>query len=104
MLYHIVIRFKYDRKKSEKLKRDPRRKIGFKEVQEIWDHPHYVDCRADYPEQFRSIGWVKGNLYSVIYEIREDGDGEYNEDGEYNHLVTLWKSTRQEEKIYEKYS
>ena len=94
----MVMRFKYDRKKSEKLKRDPRRKIGFKEVQEIWDHPHYVDCRADYPEQFRAIGWVTGNLYSVIYELRED------EDGEYNHLVTLWKSTRQEEKIYEKYS
>jgi uncharacterized DUF497 family protein len=94
----MAMRFRYDRKKSEKLKRDPRRKIGFKEVQEIWDHPHYVDCRADYPEQFRAIGWVKGNLYSVIYEIRED------EDGEYNHLVTLWKSTRQEEKIYEKYS
>lgn len=92
------MRFKYDRKKSEKLKRDPRRKISFKEVQDIWKHPHYIDCRADYPEQFRAIGWVNGHLYSVIYEVRED------EDGEYYHLVTLWKSTRQEEKIYEKYS
>ena len=92
------MRFKYDRKKSEKLKRDPRRKISLKEVQEIWNHPHYIDCRSDYPEQFRAIGWVKGNLYSVIYEIRED------ESGEYYHLVTLWKSTRQEEIIYEKYS
>ena len=92
------MRFKYDRKKSEKLKRDPRRKIGFEEVQEMWSYRHYVDCRSDDPEQFRAIGWVKGKLYSVIFEVRED------EDREYYHLVTLWKSTKQEEKLYEEYS
>jgi len=41
---------------------------------------------------------VKGKLYSVIYEIRGDDEGEYY------HLVTLWKSTKQEEKLYEEYS
>ena len=92
------MRFKYDRKKSEKLKKDPRRNIGFNEVQEIWAYPHYVDCRSDDPEQFRAIGWVNGVLYSVIYEIRKD---EY---GEYYYLVTLWKATKQEEKLYEEYS
>ncbi|GAJ11481.1 unnamed protein product [marine sediment metagenome] len=55
----------------------------------------YEDYRSDYPEQFRAIGWVQGKLYSVIYEVRED------EEGEYYHLVTLWKSTHQEEKLYE---
>jgi len=90
------MRFKFDRKKSEKLKNDKRRGIGFDEVQEIWDHYHYVDRRSDDPEQFRAIGWVKGRLYSVIYEVREDMNGEYY------HLVTLWKATKQEEKLYEK--
>ena len=92
------MRFKFDRKKSEKLRKDPRRKIGFDKVQEIWNHYHYVDCRSDNPEQFRAIGWVQGMLYSVIYEVREDKDGEYY------HLVTLWKTTRQEEELYEKNS
>lgn len=84
------MRFTLDKEKSKKLKADPRRRIGFKEVQEIWSYPHYVDCRSDDPEQFRAIGWVGGKLFSVIFEVRED------EDGEYYHLVTLWKSTKQE--------
>jgi len=83
---------------NSKLKADPRRRIGFDEVQEIWSHPYYVDCRSDDPEQFRAIGWVKGKLVSVIYEVREDDQGVYY------HLVTLWKSTKQEEKLYEEYS
>ena len=97
MLIGGVVRFTFDDRKSEKLKADPRRQIGFFEVQEIWSHPHYVDCRSDDPEQFRAIGWVQGRLYSVIYEVRED------EEGEYYHPVTLWKSTKQEEMLYEKY-
>ena len=92
------MRFKYDKEKSEKLKKDHRRKVDFEEIQEIWEHFHYVDCRSDDPEQFRAIGWVKGELYSVIYEVREDDDGEYY------HLVTLWKATKQEENLYEKNS
>lgn len=92
------MRFKFDNRKSQKLKSDPRRQIDLVEVQEIWAHPHYVDSRCDDPEQFRAIGWVKGRLFSVIYEIREDHEGQYY------HLVTLWKSTKQEEKLYEEYS
>ena len=89
------MRFKFDKSKSEQIRKNPNRKIGFEEAQEIWDHPFYEDQRADNPEQYRAIGWVKGKLYSVIFEIRED------EEGEYYHLVTLWKSTSQEEKLYE---
>jgi uncharacterized DUF497 family protein len=91
------MKFKFDTKKSKKLKQDKRRGIDFKEVQEIWSHYHYVDYRSDDPEQYRAIGWVKGILYSVIYEIREDDEGEYY------HLVTLWKSTKQEMELYENY-
>ena len=92
------MRFKYDSRKSKKLKADPRRRIVFSEAKEIWTHPHYVDCRSDDPEQLCAIGWAQGKLYSVIYEVREDDKGEYY------HLVTLWRSTKQEEKLYEEYS
>jgi uncharacterized DUF497 family protein len=87
--------FKFNKEKSEQLRKNHKRKIGFEEAQEIWAHPYYEDQRADNPEQYRAIGWVKGKLYSVIFEVRED------EEGEYYHLVTLWKSTSQEEKLYE---
>jgi hypothetical protein len=33
-------------------------------------------------------------LYSLVFEVREDKDGEIY------HLVTLWKSTREEEEFY----
>ena len=89
------MRFKFDKVKSEQLRKNPKRKLGFEEAQEIWEHPYYEDQRADDPEQYRAIGWIKGKLYSVIFEIRED------EEGEYNHLITLWKSTSQKEKLYE---
>jgi len=79
------MRFKFDIEKSRILKNDPRRKISFVEVQKIWNH-------------YRAIGWVKGKLYTVIFEVGEDSEGEYY------HLVTLWKSTKQEEKLYEKHT
>ena len=58
-------------------------------------HPHYEDFRKDNPKQFRVIGWVRGILYSLIYEVRTDDEGEYF------HLVTLWKSTKEEKVLYE---
>lgn len=90
------MRFKFDYKKSELLRKNPKRGIGFEEVQEIWVHPYYEDYRSDDPEQFRAIGWVKAKLYSIIFEVREDKDGEFF------HLVTLWKSTVEEVDLYEK--
>jgi hypothetical protein len=38
---------------------------------------------------------VKDQLFSVIFEIRED------EHGEYYHLVTLWRATKEEQGLYE---
>ena len=71
------MRFKFDPHKNNLLRNNPKRGIGFDEVQQIWDHPYYVDCRNDDPEQFRAIGWVGDKLYSVIYEEREDQEGDY---------------------------
>lgn len=92
----IVVRFKFSKKKSEWLRKH--RGIGFEEAQEIWVHPYYLDRRCDDLEQWRVIGWVKGKLYSVIYEERDDNKGEYY------HLITLWKSTKEEKKLYEENS
>jgi len=68
--------------------------MGFEEAKEIFSRPYYVDQRLDQPEQFRAIGWVGAQLYSVTIEVREDDSGEFH------HLVTLWKSTREEQELY----
>jgi uncharacterized DUF497 family protein len=92
------MRFEFDKNKSEELKKNPRRGIGFEEAQRIWTQAYYLDRRSEQPEQWRAIGWVAGTLYTVIYEERND------EQGDYLHLVTLWRSTKEERGIYEKYS
>jgi uncharacterized DUF497 family protein len=92
------MRFEFDEHKSERLRANPKRGIGFEEVQEVFSHAYYLDCRSDWPEQYRAIGWVGEHLYAVIFETRKD------EDGEYYHLVTLWKATRQEQRLYEEHS
>jgi len=61
-------------------------------------HPYYSDQRSDLPVQHRAIGWVRGRLYSVIFEVREDAEGEFY------HLVTLWKATTAERKLYEEHT
>jgi len=91
-----VVRFKFDLKKSNQLKRNPKRGIGCIEAQRIWEQPYYLDQRSEIPEQYRAIGWFQGRFFSVIFEIREDAEGEFYQ------LVTLWKSTKEEQKLYEK--
>ena len=87
---------KFDQNKSILMKDKPKKGIDFYEVQEIWSHPYSEHFCSDDPEQFRANGWVKGKLYSVIFEVREDAEGEFY------HLITLWKSTKEEIKLYEK--
>ncbi len=92
------MRFRFDAKKSKKLRANPGRGIGFEEAQEIFSHPYYLDQRSDAPEQYRAIGWAGAKLYSLIFEVRHDSEGEYV------HLVTLWKASREEQKLYEEHS
>jgi len=92
------MRFHFDDRKSQWLRANPKRGVGFEEVQEVFSHPYYLDQRSDLSEQHRAIGWVGGRLYTVIFEMRDD------EAGEYCHLVTLWKATRQEQELYEEHS
>jgi uncharacterized DUF497 family protein len=92
------MRFQFDGRKSKALRANPKRGIGFEEAQEVFAHPHYLDQRADVPEQFRAIGWVGQQLFSVIFEVRKDDEGEYFQ------LVTLWKAMREERELYERNS
>ncbi|MGC2108506.1 MAG: BrnT family toxin [Candidatus Korobacteraceae bacterium] len=92
------MRFDFDKRKSERLRANLRRGIGFEEAQEIFSHPYYLDQRSDHPLQHRAIGWVGNRLYTVIFEMRADAQGEYC------HLVTLWKATTQEQELYEEQS
>ena len=92
------MRIQFDPRKSVALRRNPKRGIGFEEAQEIFQHPYYQDHRNDHPKQYRAIGWAGGRLFSLIFEIREDDEGDYY------HLVTLWRATLQERKLYEENS
>ena len=90
-----MLRLQFDAKKSAERRANPKRGIEFEETGTLWEHPYYLDQRNDAPEQFRAIGWVESTLYSVIFEVRND------EDGEFFHLVTLWKATREERDLHE---
>jgi uncharacterized DUF497 family protein len=48
------MRFQFDARKSARLRRNPKRGIGFEEAQEIFTHPYYQDQRSDLPEQYRA--------------------------------------------------
>jgi uncharacterized DUF497 family protein len=89
------MRIQFGKAKSEALRRNPKRGIGFEEAQELFTHPYYQDRRSDDPEQYRAIGWVGDRLFTVIFEVREDRLGEYW------RLVTLWRATREERELYE---
>jgi uncharacterized DUF497 family protein len=88
------MRFRFDPRKSERLRNNPRRGIGFEEAQSIFGRQYYLDHLSEQPEQYRAIGWVGDRLFSLVFEIREDVEGEYF------HLVTLWKATRTEQELY----
>lgn len=89
------LRLHFDARKSHKLRTDPRRGIGFEESAEIFRHFYFLSHRNESQDQFSATGWVKGQLYSLVFESRSD------EQGEYYHLVTLWKATKEEKAQYE---
>lgn len=92
------MRFSFDPRKSNRLRANRKRGIGFEEVREVFSRPYWLDQRCDVPEQYLAIGWVGDRLYSVVFEYREDDEGEIV------HLVTLWKSTKEEIQLYEESS
>ncbi len=86
------MRFEFEREKSRDVKQ--KHGVSLREAQEIFDQVYVVDQKNDNPEQYRAIGWCRGRLCSVIFEVR------YDSEGESYHLVTAWKATQQEEQSY----
>ncbi|HJT89686.1 MAG TPA: BrnT family toxin [Bryobacteraceae bacterium] len=86
------MRFKFDRSKNRIVKQ--KRGISLMEARRIFDQAYLLDQRTDNPEQFRAIGWCRGRLCSVVFEIRRDPEGEYY------HLITAWKANREEQQAY----
>ena len=81
--------------KEREAAKEPETRDRLRRGREIFAHPYYLDKRSDDPEQHRAIGWAKGRMYTLIFEVREDRLGEYY------HLVTLWRATREEKQLYE---
>jgi uncharacterized DUF497 family protein len=86
------MRFEFAPSKSRAVKQ--KHGVSLKEAQKIFDQAYLVDQKNDDPQQFRAIGWCRGRLCSVIFEIRRDAGGEYY------HLVTAWKATKEEQQSY----
>lgn len=86
------MRFYFDPEKSRETER--KHGVSLEDAQAIFDQVYLVDQKNDDPEQFRAIGWSNGHLCSVIFEIRRDSIGEYH------HLVTAWRATKEEEQSY----
>ena len=86
------MRFEFDPLKSRAVKQ--KHGVSLREVQQIFDQAYIVDQKCDDPQQFRAIGWCRGRLCSVIFEVRSDTVSEYY------HLVTAWKATDWEQQRY----
>lgn len=86
------MRFSFDPRKSRLVKE--KHGVSLDNARAIFDQAYIVDRKNDNPEQFRAIGWCRGELCSVIFEVRQDTLGTYN------HLVTAWKATQQEQRSY----
>jgi uncharacterized DUF497 family protein len=92
----ITVIYPCDSTSTPRRSRETERKHGVSldDARAIFDQVYLVDQKNDDPEQFRAIGWCNGHLCSVIFEIRRDSSGEYH------HLVTAWRATKEEERSY----
>jgi uncharacterized DUF497 family protein len=86
------MRVQFDASKNTEVLR--KHAISLEEARESFDQTYIVDAKNDDPEQFRAIGWSRARMCSVIFEVRHDAVGEYY------HLVTAWKATKQEVQAY----
>ncbi len=89
------MRFDWDNQKSQLLKQN--RGYSLEEAAAILAGEYVEQIKRDDPEQFIAIGYLGSSLFSVIYEVR------YDDQGEYIWLITYWKSTKREREIYEQY-
>jgi len=89
------MRFHFDPRKSRRLRENPRRGIGFEEAARDFCPPVLPRSAVGRVRTIpRNRMGGENVCNSLIFEIRED------EEGESYHLITLWKSTREEKELY----
>lgn len=62
------MRFSFDARKSQRLRANPRRGIGFEEAQRLFSQPYWLDQRSDAPEQVS--GYRLGRRAAVFRDLR----------------------------------
>ncbi len=87
------MRIQWDEDKRQKILAE--RKLDFAELEDLLYQPYVEDQSLSYTEQYRIIGFARGRLATFIVEYRQDALGEFI------WVVTAWRSTLQEQKIYE---
>jgi uncharacterized DUF497 family protein len=87
------MRLRWDENKREVVLQ--KRQIDFAQLENLLQLPYIEDQRSEMPEQYRIIGFVRGELTSFVVEYRVDDLGAFI------WVVTAWKATRQETRSYE---
>lgn len=93
--YIFGMKLDRDDSKSDTLQKN--RGFSFEKVAQILANDYFAVQKNDDPEQFAAIGFVDGQLITLIYEFRDFFDQEII------WLVTYWKSTKAEVRKYEDY-
>ena len=87
------MRIRWDEHKRQKILKE--RKIDFADLEDLLYQPYVEDQSLSYGDQYRIIGFERGRLVTFVVEYREDLIGDFI------WVVTAWKSTPQEKRIYE---
>jgi len=87
------MRIRWDEDKRKKILAE--RRPDFADLEDLFYQPYVEDQSLSYTEQYRIIGFARGRLATFIVEYRQDALGEFI------WAVTAWRSTLQEQKIYE---
>jgi uncharacterized DUF497 family protein len=87
------MRVRWDEHKRQKISKE--RKIDFADLEDLLYQPYVEDQSLSYRGQYRIIGFERGRLVTFVVEHREDVVGDFI------WVVTAWKSTPQEKRVYE---
>ena len=87
------MRIQWDEDKRQKILAE--RNLDFADLEDLLSQSYIEDRSLSYTEQYRVIGFVRGQLATFIVEYRQDILGEFI------WVVTAWRSTLQEQKAYE---
>ena len=71
-----------------------KRGYSFRHVTTVLENEIGGGILCDIPEQFLSIGFLNNKMISIVYEVREDDEGQFT------WIITYWKTTKEEIKRY----